>query len=52
MHGKKKVFQCIRGVKLLKLYMAADAAREGRTDEARAVIGQVGYICEVKNTLS
>jgi hypothetical protein len=49
-----KVFERIRQIKPARLYVAADAAREGRPDEAarcretRAVVGQVDWDCEVK----
>jgi hypothetical protein len=49
-----KVFGQIRQIKPARLYVAADAAREGRPDEAercaeaRAVIRQVDWDCELK----
>ena len=49
-----KVFERIRDIKPTKLYVAADAAREGRPDEAkrcaetRAIINNIDWACEVK----
>jgi hypothetical protein len=50
----KQVFERIREIKPAKLYVAADAAREGRPDEAkrcmetRAIMNKVDWPCEVK----
>lgn len=50
----EKVFERIREIKPAKLYVAADAPREGRSDEAkrcaetRAVIDQIDWPCELK----
>jgi hypothetical protein len=49
-----QVFEKIRQIKPMRLYVAADAAREGRSDEAqrcietRAIIKQVNWECELK----
>ena len=49
-----KVFERIRALKPVRLYVAADAAREGRPDEAtrcaetRAIIDKIDWPCELK----
>ena len=49
-----KVFERIRDIKPAKLYVAADAARDGRPDEAercaetRAIIDKIDWPCELK----
>jgi hypothetical protein len=49
-----KVFERIRQIKPTKLYVAADAARDGRPDEAlrcaeaRAIINKIDWDCELR----